>query len=180
MKIPFKILAFCLISLFSFTHIFAQEPQFDWVQQVDGGFDFGQFVASDNYGNVYISGYYRRDDKQGYFVQKYTGNGEALWRKEFETGENPTESTRSHVVVDESGNVYVAANFMGTVDFDPSEKEHITTSLGYPDAFIQKLERLKYTYRPDIRDREALEKNFREKFQKLWESEPENSHHHGI
>ena len=32
---------------------------------------------------------------------------------------------------------------------------------------IQKLQDLKYTYRPDIRDRQALEQNFREKFQKL-------------
>lgn len=32
---------------------------------------------------------------------------------------------------------------------------------------IAKLEELKYTYRPDIRDREALEKNFREKFEAL-------------
>lgn len=32
---------------------------------------------------------------------------------------------------------------------------------------IAKLEALKYTYRPDIRDREALEKNFREKFEAL-------------
>ncbi|MBX9917803.1 MAG: hypothetical protein K2Y07_11305 [Nitrosomonas sp.] len=32
---------------------------------------------------------------------------------------------------------------------------------------IAKLEELKYTYRPDIRDREALERNFREKFEAL-------------
>lgn len=32
---------------------------------------------------------------------------------------------------------------------------------------IQKLETLKYTYRQDIRDREALERNFREKFEAL-------------
>jgi hypothetical protein len=32
---------------------------------------------------------------------------------------------------------------------------------------ISKLEDLKYTYRPDIRDRAALEKNFREKFETL-------------
>jgi len=31
-------------------------------------------------------------------------------------------------------------------------------------SLIQKLTDLKYTYRPDIRDREALEKNFRKKF----------------
>jgi len=33
--------------------------------------------------------------------------------------------------------------------------------------FIQKLVDLKYTYRPDIRDRAALERNFREKFEAL-------------
>jgi len=34
-------------------------------------------------------------------------------------------------------------------------------------SFIDKLTDLKYTYHPDIRDRNALEKNFREKFQAL-------------
>ena len=33
--------------------------------------------------------------------------------------------------------------------------------------FIEKLEQLKYTYRPDIRDRQSLENNFREKFEAL-------------
>jgi len=32
-------------------------------------------------------------------------------------------------------------------------------------SLITKFEDLKYTYRPDIRDREALEQNFREKLQ---------------
>lgn len=35
------------------------------------------------------------------------------------------------------------------------------------EGFIEKLSDLKYTYRPDIRDRNTLEKNFREKFQAL-------------
>lgn len=35
------------------------------------------------------------------------------------------------------------------------------------DAFIGKLKDLKYTYRPDIRDRASLEINFREKFESL-------------
>jgi len=34
-------------------------------------------------------------------------------------------------------------------------------------GLINRLEELKYTYRPDIRDREALEQNFREKFEAL-------------
>lgn len=35
------------------------------------------------------------------------------------------------------------------------------------EAFIERLKDLKYTYRPDIRDRSSLEKNFREKFEAL-------------
>ena len=35
------------------------------------------------------------------------------------------------------------------------------------DRFIEKLIDLKYTHRPDIRDRDALERNFREKFEAL-------------
>ena len=35
------------------------------------------------------------------------------------------------------------------------------------EQFIEKLRGLKYEYRPDIRDRAALEKNFREKFEAL-------------
>ena len=34
-------------------------------------------------------------------------------------------------------------------------------------GFIGKLQNLKYEYRDDIRDRAALEKNFREKFEAL-------------
>jgi type I restriction enzyme R subunit len=41
------------------------------------------------------------------------------------------------------------------------KEEHIE------DAFIDKLVGLKYSHRPDIHDRDALELNFREKFQKL-------------
>lgn len=35
------------------------------------------------------------------------------------------------------------------------------------ESLIERLQDLKYTYRPDIRDRESLEKNFREKFEAL-------------
>ena len=35
------------------------------------------------------------------------------------------------------------------------------------DSFVQKLIELKYTYRPDIRDRNTLEQNFRKKFEAL-------------
>ena len=43
----------------------------------------------------------------------------------------------------------------------------ITPERTLEDDLVTKLRDLKYEYRPDIRDREALEKNFREKFQAL-------------
>ena len=43
----------------------------------------------------------------------------------------------------------------------------MTTESQIEQQLIAKLTDLKYTYRPDIRDRAALEKNFREKFQAL-------------
>lgn len=44
---------------------------------------------------------------------------------------------------------------------------HMLKEQDIETQLIQKLEALKYTHRPDIRDREALERNFREKFEAL-------------
>lgn len=43
----------------------------------------------------------------------------------------------------------------------------MTTETRIEQSLIDKLQDLKYSYRPDIRDREALETNFREKFEAL-------------
>lgn len=44
---------------------------------------------------------------------------------------------------------------------------HISTEKKIEEQFIKKLQALKYVYRPDIRDRETLEQNFRKKFEAL-------------
>ncbi|QYM80651.1 hypothetical protein K0B96_08630 [Horticoccus luteus] len=44
---------------------------------------------------------------------------------------------------------------------------HIIREQSIEDAFIAKLRDLKYTDRPDIRDRASLETNFRQKFEAL-------------
>ncbi|GAB3716556.1 hypothetical protein GCM10027592_57930 [Spirosoma flavus] len=43
----------------------------------------------------------------------------------------------------------------------------MTTETQLEYSFIQKLAELKYTYRPEIRDRDSLELNFRQKFEAL-------------
>ena len=49
----------------------------------------------------------------------------------------------------------------------PQTSDHTTTESQLEQSFIEKLTDLKYTHRPDIRDRETLEKNFRQKFNEL-------------
>jgi len=54
-----------------------------------------------------------------------------------------------------------------TYEQDPDPHPLTLNEQGIEDLFIAKLRDLKYTYRPDIRDRAALERNFREKFEAL-------------
>ena len=68
------------------------------------------------------------------FVAKYNFYGELTWA--FKIGNNNNVSA-SHREIDESGNIYVAGQFTGTVDFDPSEDvEYLTAT--YYETFISK------------------------------------------
>src|SRR5690606_14453800 len=52
-------------------------------------------------------------------------------------------------------------------DNDTPRSPGMTKEQEIENGLIEKLQALKYTYRPDIRDRDALERNFREKFEAL-------------
>jgi len=54
-----------------------------------------------------------------------------------------------------------------TYQQDPDPRPSVVREQDIEDAFIAKLVDLKYTYRPDIRDRASLEANFRQKFEAL-------------
>ena len=54
-----------------------------------------------------------------------------------------------------------------TYKLPPDREPLALNEAGIEDLFIQKLRDLKYTDRPDIHDRAALEANFREKFEAL-------------
>ncbi|MEA3191709.1 MAG: type restriction enzyme subunit, partial [Betaproteobacteria bacterium] len=54
-----------------------------------------------------------------------------------------------------------------TYDLPPAPQSSVLREDGVEYGFIGKLQSLKYHYRPDIRDRAALEANFREKFEAL-------------
>ncbi|MBI2515410.1 MAG: type I restriction endonuclease subunit R [Opitutae bacterium] len=50
---------------------------------------------------------------------------------------------------------------------DPDRRPSVVREQDIEESFIEKLKDLKYTHRPDIRDRAALEANFRQKFEAL-------------
>ena len=54
-----------------------------------------------------------------------------------------------------------------TYDFESDHGTSVVREEHVEDRFIEKLRSLKYEYREDIRDRAALEQNFREKFEAL-------------
>src|SRR5689334_9982493 len=54
-----------------------------------------------------------------------------------------------------------------TYEQDPLTRPPVVREQDIEEAFIEKLSDLKYTNRPDIRDRAGLEKNFRRKFEAL-------------
>ena len=55
-----------------------------------------------------------------------------------------------------------------SIPYEISESEPLAIKENdIENSFIQTLIRLKYTHRPDIHDRDALERNFREKFEAL-------------
>lgn len=71
------------------------------------------------------------------FVQKMDADGEFLWAKGFGgvLGSQPNS-----VQVDQAGNILVAGQFQGSVDFDPGAGNEVLVSAGVYDAFIQKLD----------------------------------------
>lgn len=65
-------------------------------------------------------------------------------------------SQKNYYICKQQNNLYIR-----TMSTEKTKEKDIE------DKLIQKLSDLKYNYRPDIVDRNTLEKNFRDKFQEL-------------
>ena len=132
----------------------AQKPLLQYVKNIGGiGSNIGDpFVAVDNTGNLYTSGFFNgtldfnpgvgtnnltsigSDDA---FISKLDSVGNFIWAKNF----GGTGTTYSHgIILDGSGNIYVCGTFSNTTDFDPNAGVTNLTSLGGNDAFISKLD----------------------------------------
>ena len=66
----------------------------------------GRFVALDNLGNVYVSGYISDDTSEDYATVKYDADGNELWVRIYD-GPSSYMDVPSAIAVDNAGNVYV-------------------------------------------------------------------------
>jgi hypothetical protein len=103
-----------------------------WVRRYNGPgdtLDYTQAMATDDYGNVYVTGVSRgtgTDDD--YATIKYYPNGDTGWVRRYNGPGNSTDDARA-VAVDGSGNVYVTGWSYGSGTYDD-----YTTIKYYPDG----------------------------------------------
>lgn len=142
-----------LTGLFFTICFFSSSQIYDWVATSGGGgYDKGQSINVDVFGNVIITGYFEGtadfDPGPGIldltsvgdkdiFIQKLDPNGNLLWAKSVGS---IGQDMGLDVTTDPQGNVYTTGYFSGSADFDPGLTFSILTSAGGRDVFVQKLD----------------------------------------
>ena len=107
----------------AFVAKYGSDGSLKWTRQLVDT-TWGEAVAADGVGNVYISGFNRQTYNA--FVAKYDANGSLLWTRQF--GTSSDEEQAKGVAVDGLGNVYIS----GVVDI-PGPTGYIPS-----DAFVAK------------------------------------------
>ncbi len=129
---------------------------FVWAKQIGGASDqdFGNSLAVDGSGNVYIAGEFRDmvdfDPGTGVFnlssagnnntfVCKLDANGNFIWARQMG---GPSGDDISSIVLDASANVHITGRFRDVADFDPGPGVFTLTSapLNSYDIFVCKLD----------------------------------------
>ncbi|AHJ98790.1 SBBP repeat-containing protein [Hymenobacter swuensis] len=119
-----------------------------WVRQIEGTEEeYAASLAVDAAGNVYMAGYFTGSfsfgavtlttsnrDVVDAFIVKFDAQGQPLWSK---TGGATTDNVYlDGIGTDAAGNVYVAGDFTGTVDFGGSSANQLTAAS--EDIFLYK------------------------------------------
>jgi hypothetical protein len=139
-----------LILLFSFITI-STFGQTDWAKNFGGAsLDQGSDVVMDNFGNLYTTGFFEGtvDFNPGtsvtnlssvgardFFIAKYDNLGQLIWAKGIGGGSH--EHARS-IALDALGNIFVAGDYNGLVDFDPGVGFNFQDVKGASDIFVAK------------------------------------------
>ena len=126
-----------------------------WAKQVGGTyFQYGNSIKVDALGDLYMSGTFSETadfdpgaltsnlTANGYdtFILKWTAAGSLVWVRQIVGSGNLTDVGES-LVVDGSGDVYVAGTFSQTADFNPGPAvQNLSAAGGSDDAFILKLD----------------------------------------
>lgn len=109
---------------------------FQWAARFNGSANTADQlndIALDNSGNIYVTGHAQFNDGllNDYFTIKYNPNGDTLWTRRFDGGENPSSAPQDFaygIDVDNSGNVYVTGqarlypgnNVIATIKYNTS------------------------------------------------------------
>jgi len=92
-----------------------------WVRRYNGpgnGGDNATALAVDDSGNVYVTGYSWNGTSSDYATIKYDSNGDTLWVRRY-NGPGDGDDNASTLAVDDSGNVYVTGQSVGSgTDYD--------------------------------------------------------------
>jgi hypothetical protein len=115
-----KYISTTILVIFCIT-VYSQELKYDWANSVGGGeADRGRDIATDLYGNVYVTGEFfsdsitfgnkklKQEDGFGYIV-KYNPTGEVMWVKQINSSSSIFCISLS---VDLSNNVYLSGYFL--------------------------------------------------------------------
>lgn len=130
---------------------------FVWAKQVGAEFyDYGQSIAVDGFGNVYVAGTFQSTvdfdpgpetfnltslnlhtgDLDG-FILKLDPDGNFLWANHIA---GHSGFYRLSLILNRFSDVYLFGSFSGTADFDPGNETSNLTATGYFDVFLQKLD----------------------------------------
>lgn len=131
------------------------QGNFIWVKSF-GGEDLDRIYAltSDLAGNVIATGFFEGTsdfdpgpgtanltsavNSDDTFVVKLNESGEYQWAKSFKGG--PQNNYGNAIAVDDQANVYTAGEFIGTVDFDPSNGGRVDRTSSFSNLFIHKMD----------------------------------------
>ncbi|NPA46738.1 MAG: BspA family leucine-rich repeat surface protein, partial [Chlorobi bacterium] len=134
----------------------AQEYVYDWVKTIGGNNDdYGNDVATDAAGNVYVTGtfsgtvdfdpgpgtYILTSSTPSMFVIKLDADGQLIWVKLIRSLNVGGGVFPRNITLDNTGNILIAGIFFRGVDFDPGPNSYIRYSNIHnkADVFILKL-----------------------------------------